>query len=57
MDRYLYGSSHHINHASCGYHLSPFDEKLTTVVIDGWGWVGAARDFYLKHYMVIVMVL
>ena len=22
--RYLYGSSHHINHASCGYHLSPF---------------------------------
>ena len=40
--KYLYGSSHHINHASCGYHLSPFKEA-TTVVIDGWGWVGAAR--------------
>ena len=41
--KYLYGSSHHINHASCGYHLSPF-KQATTVVMDGWGWVGAARD-------------
>ena len=41
--KYLYGSSHHINHASCGYNLSPFKDA-TTVVIDGWGWVGAARD-------------
>ena len=41
--KYLYGSSHHINHASCGYHLSPFKEA-TTVVMDGWGWVGAAKE-------------
>ena len=41
--KYLYGSSHHINHASCGYHLSPFKEA-TTIVMDGWGWVGRAMD-------------
>lgn len=32
-------STHHINHASSGYYLSPFDEA-TCVVMDGWGHVG-----------------
>ena len=32
-------STHHINHAACGYYLSPFDEA-TCVVMDGWGHVG-----------------
>ena len=41
-NRYVFGSEHHVLHASCGYHLSPFDEA-TAVVIDGWGWSGEAR--------------
>ena len=49
--KYLYGSSHHINHASCGYHLSPFKEA-TTIVMDGWGWVGAAREIVSGEHAV-----
>jgi len=49
--KYLYGSSHHINHASCGYHLSPFKEA-TTIVMDGWGWVGAAREIVSAEHAV-----
>lgn len=44
-------SFHHINHASCGYHLSPFsvdedDEETLIVVMDGWGYVGGVNELF-----------
>lgn len=44
-------SFHHINHASCGYHLSPFsagddNEETLIIVMDGWGYVGAVDELF-----------
>jgi len=43
-------STHHLNHASSGYYLSPFEESIC-VVMDGWGHIGDLislfnNDFY-----------
>lgn len=47
-------SFHHINHASCGYHLSPFcaedDEEVLIVVMDGWGYVGEVKNLFAKQF-------
>ena len=47
-------SFHHINHASCGYHLSPFctedDEEVLIVVIDGWGYVGEVNRLFTNQF-------
>ena len=47
-------SYHHINHASCGYHLSPFceeddGEEVLIVVMDGWGYVGEINNLFKDH--------
>lgn len=42
-------SFHHINHASCGYHLSPFcveDEEVLIIVMDGWGGIGTVEELF-----------
>lgn len=46
-------SYHHINHASCGYHLSPFceddGEEVLIIVIDGWGYIGEVNNLFKDH--------
>lgn len=46
-------SYHHINHASCGYHLSPFvedEEDVIIVVMDGWGYVGEIHNLFRDKF-------
>ena len=45
----IMASEHHINHASSGYHLSPFNDAIT-IVMDGWGWIGEARQILPQDF-------